>query len=59
MRWNSLESRYRRYLGNWHPTFAFFPKKIGDTVVWLEFYESRRYRVSFGYSYEYRLIEKK
>jgi len=43
----------------WHKKFAFFPRQIGNKIVWLEFYE----RILIDYAshadletYDYRLL---
>ena len=38
MIWISFRHRYRKYLEEWHRCFAWYPKKIGDRDIWLDFY---------------------
>ena len=51
--WYRLERR-RRYLSDWHPFFALFPKRISDTeCIWLETIERKGERVGRRRSHWY------
>jgi hypothetical protein len=49
MRWKCKNDR------EWNKYFAFFPVKVGDDWVWLEYLEGRT--VWSGLYWEYRLIK--